>query len=118
MLYLKLFALIFFLSFQSLAEDFLANTSDIPVMNGLKINAAEQMDFDTPTGQLLILEGSSIKKQGNEILKFYQTTLPQLGWEEKSEGVFSRQNDSLHITILKNKIPSKVRFDISLTSDK
>ena len=118
MLFLKLFALIFFFSFQALGEDFLGNTSDIPVMNGLQINATEQMDFDTPTGQLLILEGTSQKKQGSEILKFYQNTLPQLGWEEKSEGIFERQNDSLHITILKNKIPSKIRFDISLTSDK
>ena len=118
MLFLKLFVFIFFISSHAFAEDFLADTSDIPVMNGLQINSTEQMDFDTPTGQLLILEGTSQKKQGDDILKFYQTTLPQLGWDEKSEGIFERQNDSLHITILKNKIPSKVRFDISLTSDK
>lgn len=115
---LQLFALIFFWSVSVYAEDFLANTSDIPIMNGLQINVAEQMDFDTPTGQLLVLEGISIKKTGDEILKFYQTTLPQLGWKEKSDGVFLRQDDSLNIVILKNKAPSKVRFDISLTSDK
>ena len=85
---LQLFALIFFWSVSVHAEDFLANTSDIPIMNGLQINVAEQMDFDTPTGQLLVLEGISIKKTGDEILKFYQTTLPQLGWKEKSDGVF------------------------------
>ncbi len=114
-----LFLLIFsFITSSLRAEDFLAGTSDIPLMNGLKINTSEQMDFDTPTGQLLIIEGRSIKRTGDEILKFYQTTLPQMGWEEKTTGVFVRQNDSLTLLILQNKNPAKIRFDISLTSDK
>ncbi|MBO7244340.1 MAG: hypothetical protein J6V53_03550 [Alphaproteobacteria bacterium] len=118
MLFLKSFVFFFFLPIIAFAETFLANTSDIPVMNGLQINSAEEMDFDTPTGQLLVLEGVSNKKCGDEILKFYQTTLPQLGWKETEQGIFNRQNDSLTITILKNNQPSKVRFDISLTGDK
>lgn len=112
--------LLFILCLSSIAhaEEFLAGTSDIPVMNGLKINTSEQMDFDTPIGQVLILEGISVKKTGNEILNFYKNTLPQMGWEEKSEGIFIRQKDSLTISVLKNNNPAKVRFDISLTADK
>lgn len=104
-------------SIQSNAEDFLAGNSDIPIMNGLKINTTEQMDFDTPTGQLLVLEGNALQKTGEDVLKFYENTLPQLGWIQKEKGVFVRQNDTLTLSILKNKKPAKIRFDISLTND-
>ena len=97
------------------ADSFLTKTSDVPLMQGLKISPLNQMDFDTPTGQVLTLEGVSKTKTGDEVIAFYESILPQMGWKNAEKGSFLRQSDTLNIIILKNKKPSKVRFDIFLT---
>lgn len=99
------------------ADSFLAGTSDIPLMNGVDISPVEQMDFDTPMGQIITLEGVSKNHTGSEILSFYENVLPQMGWKESEKGVFLRQEDIFNIVILKNKKPAKVRFDISFMSE-
>lgn len=110
--------LVIFITVSVLASQlFLTKTSDVPLMEGLKVSATNQMDFDTPSGQVLSLEGMSKTKTGDDILKFYESILPQMGWVLKEKGVFERQNDSLNIVILKNKKPSKIRFDIFLTQE-
>lgn len=110
--------LVIFITVPVLASQlFLTKTSDVPLMEGLKVSATNQMDFDTPSGQVLSLEGMSKTKTGDDILKFYESILPQMGWVLKEKGVFERQNDSLNIVILKNKKPSKIRFDIFLTQE-
>ncbi len=115
----KIFCLYFCLlcvSTSYAADSFLTKTSDIPLMQGLKISPSNQMDFDTPTGQVLTLEGVSKTKTGDEVIAFYGSVLPQMGWKNVEKGSFLRQSDTLNIIILKNKKPSKVRFDIFLTN--
>lgn len=99
------------------SDVFLTKTSDIPLMKGLIVRSSNQMDFDTPTGQVLLLEASSKNKTGDDVIYFYETILPQMGWKKVEKGVFERQKDTLNIVILKNKKPSKIRFDIFLTED-
>lgn len=95
-------------------KSFLTDNIDIPLINGLKLNPMEQMDFDTPRGQVLVLEGVVKNKTGKDVLSFYDEVLPQMGWVKVETGSFVRQEDSLTILVLKNKNPAKIRFDISL----
>ncbi|MBQ8251216.1 MAG: hypothetical protein IJY92_04815 [Alphaproteobacteria bacterium] len=97
-------------------DSFLTKTSDVPLMDGLIVRSTNQMDFDTPTGQVLSLEAISKNKTGDDVIKFYESVLPQMGWKIEEKGSFSRQSDTLNIVILKNKKPSKMRFDIFLTN--
>ena len=99
-------------------NSFLTNTSDIPLMDGMKMSVGEQMDFDTPTGQVLSLDGIIKNKTGDDVLLFYENVLPQMGWKKVETGFFVRQNDTLNIVILKNKKPAKVRFEIFLTDNR
>ncbi len=99
-------------------NSFLTNTSDIPLMDGMKMSVSEQMDFDTPTGQVLSLDGIIKNKTGDDVLLFYENVLPQMGWKKVETGSFVRQNDTLNIVILKNKKPAKVRFEIFLTDNR
>ena len=99
-------------------NSFLTNTSDIPLMDGMKMSVGEQMDFDTPTGQVLSLDGIIKNKTGDDVLLFYENVLPQMGWKKVETGSFVRQNDTLNIVILKNKKPAKVRFEIFLTDNR
>lgn len=117
MVLLRLFLLTIclLLNTQMRAESFLTPTVDIPLMSGLKVNNAEQMDFDTPTGQVLVLDGQIKSKTGDDVILFYENILPQMGWKKVEKGLFKRNGDTLNIVVLKNKKPAKIRFDISLT---
>lgn len=96
------------------AEGFLSGTTDIPVPPNLYIESNDNLDFDTPAGQIISLVGTSTKSCKEDIVSFYQNTLPKMGWVEIKEGVFKRNKDVFSITILKKEKPLKVRFDISL----
>lgn len=97
-------------------EGFLQGTQDIPQMDGLVIQQTQDVDFDTPAGQILSIDAFSKQKTGRQIKDYYNATLPQLGWIHQKDGSFKRENDSFSITVLKEKKPSKVRFDIILSS--
>lgn len=110
------FVICLFLCGTAYCETFLAQTSDVPLMSGVEISPVDQMDFDTPEGQVIVLESVSKKYMGSEIVSFYENILPQLGWKALKYGEFVRQDDAFNIVILKNEKPSKVRFDISFMS--
>lgn len=114
--FLFLFVCLFLTVTVYASDAFLTKTSDVPLMDGLTVRSTNQMDFDTPMGQVLSLEAVSKNKTGDDVIKFYESVLPQMGWRIKEKGSFSRQSDTLNIVILKNKKPSKIKFDIFLTN--
>ncbi len=73
---------------------------DIPVMHGLVEGAGSTLSFDKPSGRILstyVLAEDFISEQ--DILDFYQKTLPQLGWTEKKAHEFIREREQLSITV-------------------
>ena len=82
-LYRAVFVICLFLCGVAYSETFLAQTTDIPLMSGIRISPVEQMDFDTPAGQVIVLEGVSKLNTGSEIISFYENVLPQMGWKSQ-----------------------------------
>lgn len=105
----------FFFSVQA-ADAFLPGTEDIPLMPGLIIDITDNMDFDTPAGQIITLEGTAKKLNASDIYTFYQSALPTMGWKEVQKGYFKREKDSLRLTVLSTQKPIRIQFEISLTS--
>jgi len=94
------------------AEAFLAGLEDIPLMEGLVSNADEGVIFDTPEGRIAEATASGTIK-GQDILEFYRTTLPQLGWMPDSKDRFKREQETLSLYILpSNTNRNTVRFQI------
>ncbi|MCW9046351.1 MAG: hypothetical protein OQK35_08460, partial [Alphaproteobacteria bacterium] len=50
----------------------------------------------------------------SEILSFYKTVLPQLGWMEKTQGVFQREGEILKLEF-PTEIPDKSNQDKTVT---
>ena len=92
--------------------DFLPQTDDIPLMDGLNLKTTDDVAFDTPAGQILVFEAST-KVSPDSVRSFYAKTLTSLGWSWKKKNTYVRGTDTLEISF---PAPGSVRFDITLAN--
>jgi len=76
--------------------DFVGDIEDLPLMAGLSEVPGVGMVFDTPSGRIVeaVASGPVTKAQ---VLGFYASTLPQLGWRQDAETVFRREGERLKL---------------------
>jgi len=91
------------------------NGTDIPLMDDFVINENDSFSFDTPAGQIMtvIATGSASKK---EILAFYKESLNALGWQQKTDTKYVRDQDELVLNITQQKKATKVKIQITLAN--
>ncbi|MBO5997810.1 MAG: hypothetical protein J6P93_04730 [Alphaproteobacteria bacterium] len=89
--------LLFFVATPVLADDFLAGTEDVPLMQELTLLPEETFDFDTQDGRLYFSKAVT-SVDSEKVLDFYRQTLPQLGWKEDEFKNFVREDDVLRIS--------------------
>lgn len=95
------------------ADAFIPGTEDVPLADGLVIvSGDEDVSFDTPAGQILIVEAASETLSADAVLSFYQRTLPALGWVLKKRNVFEREAETLTIVVQKQN-PALVQFELA-----
>ncbi len=100
------------------SPSFLPGTTDIPQMPDLRLDTVDTMDFDTPAGQIMMLDGTIENKSKADVYAFYNRVLPEFGWKQISEGFFKREHDILRIFVSSSKEDvSAVHFEISLSNE-
>lgn len=97
-------------------EVFMPGTPDIPLMEGLRIDVSDDMNFDTPEGQVITFEAQNKQKTGAQIINYYRDILPKLGWIEIETNHFIREKDSMILTIIHQRKPGIIRFEITSTN--
>ncbi len=100
----------------SAQENFIAGTQDIPLMDKLSIDISDDMNFDTPAGQLMVFEAKNTHYTGSDVLSYYRNTLPKMGWTKTGNNSYIREKDSITISIIREQKPSVVRFEIVSTN--
>jgi hypothetical protein len=97
------------------AGEFLPGFDDLPVMPGLSAVDGAGIVFDTPGGR--IIEGYAAGEvTRNAVRRFYDETLPQLGWKRVASNEFRREGEQLKIEFEgknKNEALTTVRFTLS-----
>jgi hypothetical protein len=78
------------------AEGFLAAYEDLPLAPGLTEVAGSGMSFDSPGGRIVEAYAQG-KAKPADILRFYATTLPQLGWSRESDTLYRREAEVLRL---------------------
>ena len=75
---------------------FVSGIEDLPLMDGLREAEEESMVFDTVAGRIVesYASGAVTRRQ---VLEFYASTLPQLGWRRRGETTFQRENEILKL---------------------
>ena len=80
---------------------FISGTEDIPLMPRLQeSDASAQATFASPQGKILstVMHGTV---SPNEIFAYYDGTMPNLGWQKKGHGKYTREGEILTIKIKK-----------------
>jgi hypothetical protein len=78
------------------AESFLGVYEDLPLAPGLAEVQGSGLSFDSPAGRIIEGYAKGNVKAG-EVLKFYATTLPQLGWTRESDTLYRREAEVLKL---------------------
>ncbi|MBR4932486.1 MAG: hypothetical protein IKZ02_05620 [Alphaproteobacteria bacterium] len=98
-------------------ENFLPETEDIPLMDGLMVQAPTDLNFDTPEGQIIIIETISTNLTQEQVYCYYAKTLPEIGWIRITDKQYIREKDTLHIKTIQEKQPLKIHFEIALMNN-
>lgn len=93
---------------------FVPGFEDLPLMRDLEEGKFETNFFDSPYGR--IVESTVIVDvSAQDIRKFYNLTLPQLGWSQFKENYFLREKEilNLHIEKIEESGLISVKFFLS-----
>jgi hypothetical protein len=91
---------------------FVSGIDDLPLMAGLVEEQGAALVFDSPSGRVVETEASGPLSRA-EVMAFYATTLPELGWRRQGEAVFTRDRETLTLELAERPGGVVVRFVLS-----
>jgi hypothetical protein len=96
------------------AVDYLSAVDDLPLTQGLTEQKDKTTVFDAPVGKIVTAYATGNVK-AEDVVDFYDTTLPQLGWEKTESGTYHRKSQTLKIDVLGGQGggPVNVSFTVS-----
>ena len=81
------------------AARFSSAIEDLPLMGQMKEYSDEAVIFDKPSGRYIELIANSGATQKSKIFLYYQSALPKLGWNKKTDRIFVKNNEILNIQV-------------------
>ena len=91
---------------------FFRSMGDIPIMPGLSEIENDDIVFDKPEGRIAEATASTARSR-DAVLSFYNSALPQLGWDRTAAGTFIRGGETLKIAVEESSDGRLVRILIS-----
>jgi hypothetical protein len=79
-------------------QQYVDGTEDLPVYAGFVVNKDGNISYDSVDGRIIEASFYSPKASINAVRKFYNDTLPQLGWSKK-DNVYERDGETLKVSI-------------------
>lgn len=112
---LKLLSLAAFLSVLLTAAvaagEFLRAIPDLPLMPGLAELQSEGLVFDNPGGRIVEAYAQGMV-DGYQVRRFYEQTLPQLGWQTIEPQAWRREGERLDIAVTHEAPYTLVHFTV------
>ena len=93
------------------AAGFLATAADVPLMDGLN-EVKGGLVFDNPGGRIVETYATGAVDAA-AVTKFYDETLPHLGWQARGDLTFEREGERLKLNLQGVAGTLTVRFEIS-----
>lgn len=66
-------------------------------MHGLIEQPDQSLSFDKPEGRIVESWAAIDSKSRDEILRYYESTLPQFGWQQKNQTLYIRNAEQLRL---------------------
>ena len=86
---------------------------DVPVMPGLEEVKDQAMLFDKPDGRIASVVAASRNLSAADITRFYDESLPQLGWKKTLQNQYVRGEDRLVMDLTGTPPLTVVHFTLS-----
>jgi hypothetical protein len=94
------------------APGFLAGTEDVPLMPGLSNDASTLVVFDKPQGRIVEVEAKG-KVTRAAVAKFYDESLPALGWSADGASSWTREGEGLRYAFKGRDGDLRVAFSLA-----
>lgn len=91
---------------------YVAGVADLPLMPGLDEMKESALVFDKPGGRIVEAFAAGAVTRG-EVMSFYESTLPQLGWRRDRSGGYLREGERLKLTLTEAAGNVTVQFQLS-----
>ncbi len=75
---------------------YVPGTEDVPLMPGLTATGGGPLVFDKPQGRIVEATATGAVKRA-QVLAFYRSSLPELGWSRNGDAAFKRAGEELAI---------------------
>lgn len=111
-----LLALFLLVPLPAFAVDYLTAISDLPLASGLTELKDKTTVFDAPVGKIVTAYATGQVK-AEDVRSFYDSTLPQLGWQVGSSGTYHRKAETLKIDVLGGQGGGPVNVSFTLSSE-
>jgi hypothetical protein len=98
------------------AVEYFSEIADLPVADGLTEQKDKSTVFDAPLGRIVTAYATG-KVDAEDVLDFYDSALPPLGWERTGEGTFHRKAETLKIDVLGGQGGSPVNVSFTLSAE-
>lgn len=98
------------------ATEYFSAIADLPVADGLVEQKEKSTVFDAPVGRIVTAYAAG-KVDAEDVLDFYDGTLPSLGWEKTGEGRYHRKAETLKIDVLGGQGGSPVNVSFTLSAE-
>jgi hypothetical protein len=106
---LPVLVVLFLLAVSPALADYSEAIEDLPLMPGMVEKKDDVLIFDKPDGRIV---ETSIETDAPpaEVKKFYEESLPPLGWHTLSLSLYAREDETLKIKIERKDETTLVRF--------
>ena len=98
------------------AVDYLSAVDDLPLTQGLTEQKDKTTVFDAPVGKIVTAYATGNVK-ADDVINFYDSTLPQLGWEKTASGTYHRKAQTLKIDVLGGQGGGPVNVSFTVSSE-
>jgi len=92
------YILLFFISFSAFANNYSRLVEDLPLTDNMQERPQDFLSFDNPREKIVQLSAET-QESVAEVLNFYKTALPQLGWYPMTDYLYKREKEELKIDI-------------------
>lgn len=91
---------------------FLSRLEDLPLAPGLSEDSAAGLSFDSAGGRIVEAYARGDLTE-DQVLRFYQETLPQLGWTADNERQYRRGGERLRLELTRSGQKLTVHYSLS-----
>ena len=93
-------------------QKYLVGTEDVPLYFGFTPTEEGNVSYDSTDGR--IIDGSfvSTTEKASDVRKFYEESLPQLGWQKMQYQLYKRDGEILRLNILEKDNKTHLKFSI------